>query len=107
MVSSFSGDSRSGDSYIVRRGKLRSVESGVERCELRSGTSGVGEEMTQEKNKRTKELANDWGNGRIEMQHKYQFVTFREVDGVVRVFDKNGEMMPMEKTPRKAKNRAW
>lgn len=39
--------------------------------------------------------------------HEYQNIKLVEIDGVMRVLDKNGEVMPMNITQRKVRNRAW
>lgn len=39
--------------------------------------------------------------------HDYQNIKLVEIDGVIRVLDKNGELMPMVNSQRKVKNRAW
>ena len=39
--------------------------------------------------------------------HEYQNIKLVEIDGAIRVLDKNGEVMPMNITQRKVLNRAW
>ena len=39
--------------------------------------------------------------------HEYQNIKLVEIDGLMRVLDKNGEVMPMNITQRKVRNRAW
>ena len=63
--------------------------------------------MAEKRSERTIKLANQWNDGSIMLQHKYVNATFKLVDGVVRVFNKNGEMQPMQASQRKVKGRAW
>ena len=63
--------------------------------------------MAEKRSERTIKLANQWNDGSIMLQHKYVNATFKVVDGVVRVFNKNGEMQPMQASHRKVKGRAW
>lgn len=41
------------------------------------------------------------------MAHKYENIKLVEIDGLIRVLDKNGNVMPMVNSQRKVKNRAW
>ena len=63
--------------------------------------------MSEKRSEQTIKLANRWNDGSIMLQHEYENATFKVVDGVVRVFNKNGEMQPMQASQRKVKGRAW
>ena len=63
--------------------------------------------MAGKRSEQTIKLANQWNDGSIMLQHEYANATFKVVDGVVRVFNKNGEMQPMQASHRKVKGRAW
>lgn len=63
--------------------------------------------MAEKRSEQTIKLANQWNDGSIMMQHKYVNAKFKMVDGVMRVFNKHGEMMPMQASQIKVRNRAW